>query len=92
MSTKTETLEDIQELLDSLLNRAIVLYNDEVNSFDYVILCLMKYCGHEMLQAEQCALIVHTNGKCKVKSGSYEELEPICTALLERGLTAEIEA
>lgn len=69
----------------------IVLYNDDHNTFDHVIECLMAYCGHEVLQAEQCALIVHTRGKCSVKHGDMDELEPICTALLERDLTAEVE-
>jgi len=69
----------------------LVLYNDDVNTFDHVIECLMKYCGHEPTQAEQCAWIVHYNGKCSVKSGSWDNLEPICSALLEQGLSAGIE-
>jgi len=69
----------------------IVLYNDDHNTFDHVIECLVAYCGHELLQAEQCALIVHTKGKCSVKNGDFDELEPICTALLERDLSAEVE-
>jgi len=93
MSHGTETIEevDIQELIDDLLSQQIVLYNDDVNTFEHVINCLMKYCEHEMHQAEQCAMIVHYNGKCGVKSGSYEELKPICEALLEKGLSAKIE-
>lgn len=93
MSRGTETIEevDIQELIDDLLSQQIVLYNDDVNTFEHVIHCLMKYCEHEMHQAEQCAMIVHYNGKCGVKSGSYEELKPICEALLEKGLSAKIE-
>ena len=70
----------------------IVLYNDDHNSFDHVIEMLIKVCRHDALQAEQCAVIVHFKGKCDVKHGSYEELEPMCTALLEADLTAEIEA
>lgn len=69
----------------------IVLYNDDFNSFDFVIESLIKVCKHEPLQAEQCTYLVHYKGKCSVKKGSYKELEPMCTALLERGLTAEIE-
>ena len=69
----------------------IVLYNDDVNTFDHVIECLMAYCGHEALQAEQCAIIVHTKGKCSVKNGDFDELEPICTALTDRDLSAEVE-
>jgi ATP-dependent Clp protease adaptor protein ClpS len=88
---ETEVDVDIQELVDDLLKQSIVLYNDDVNTFDHVIRCLMRFCGHELTQAEQCALIVHNNGKCSVKGGTYEELEPICTALLDRGLSAKIE-
>jgi ATP-dependent Clp protease adaptor protein ClpS len=68
----------------------LVLFNDDVNTFDWVISSLVEVCDHEVLQAEQCALIVHTKGKCGVKNGTYEELEPKCTALLSRGLSAEI--
>lgn len=78
-----------QELLDSGWN--VVLYNDEVNSFDWVIENLIRYCGHTGLQAEQCAWIVHNSGKCAVKKGSYDELEPICGAMCEKGLSAQLE-
>ncbi len=71
--------------------KQIVLYNDDVNSFDFVIAALIKVCKHEAIQAEQCTYLVHYKGKCSVKKGSFEDLEPMCTALLDRGLTAEIE-
>ncbi len=70
---------------------AVVLYNDDVNTFDWVIECLMKYCDHEYLQAQQCALIVHNNGKCRVKNGGFDDLEPVCIALLDAGLSAKLE-
>jgi ATP-dependent Clp protease adaptor protein ClpS len=69
----------------------IVLYNDDVNTFEHVINCLIKYCNHNPQQAEQCAWIVHNNGKCSIKTGEYKLLEPICTALLNQGLSAQIE-
>ncbi|MGC6533215.1 MAG: ATP-dependent Clp protease adaptor ClpS [Flavobacteriales bacterium] len=72
-------------------SRKIVLFNDEVNTFDWVIDSLVKVCRHEPVQAEQCTLIVHFKGKCDVKEGDWETLEPMCTALLDRGLTAEIQ-
>ena len=72
-------------------DKQIILYNDDFNTFDFVIETLVKICKHDPIQAEQCAFLVHYKGKCSVKKGSYEELEPMCTALLERGLTAEIE-
>lgn len=78
---------DVLEALDSRL----ILFNDDVNTFDFVIECLIKICGHDAIQAEQCAIIVHFKGKCCVKEGEYEKLEPMCTALLDRGLSAEIQ-
>ncbi len=70
----------------------LVLYNDEHNTFDHVIEMLVSVCGHDATQAEQCALLVHFKGKCTVLSGTYDELEPKCTKLLDADLTAEIEA
>lgn len=71
--------------------REIVLHNDDVNTFEHVIDCLMDICGHEPVQAEQCAHIVHFNGKCSVKRGTFDQLEPRCTALQDRGLSAAIQ-
>jgi ATP-dependent Clp protease adaptor protein ClpS len=86
---------DSKELLDLLEEKvtthSIILYNDEFNTFDHVISCLIQICNHELIQAEQCAWIVHTNGKCIVKTGEYKQLEPLCTLLLEKGLSAIIE-
>lgn len=86
---------DSKELLDLLEEKvtthSIILYNDDFNTFDHVISCLVQICNHDMIQAEQCAWIVHTNGKCIVKTGEYKELEPLCTSLLDRGLSAIIE-
>ena len=69
----------------------LIVYNDDINTFDFVIATLMDVCHHEYLQAEQCAHIVHNNGKCGVKRGSFDELKPKCEALLEKGLSATIE-
>lgn len=80
----------VQEELLLTKEKQIILFNDEVNTFDHVIKSLVEICRHEEMQAEQCALIVHYKGKCSVKEGSYEKLEPLCTALLDRGLSAEI--
>ena len=91
MSTIEKVKEEI--LLDELVdvNNEIVLYNDDVNTFDHVIESLVDVCKHQLLQAEQCATLVHYTGKCVVKNGEYEALEPLCTALLDRGLSAKIE-
>jgi ATP-dependent Clp protease adaptor protein ClpS len=86
-----EIEEEILLSEELALGWSIVLYNDDVNTFEWVIECLIKYCRHEYLQAQQCAMIVHSNGKCKVKNGSYNELEPVCVALLDCGLSARIE-
>jgi ATP-dependent Clp protease adaptor protein ClpS len=69
---------------------SIILFNDDHNSFEWVITSLMEVCDHAADQAEQCAWIVHYKGKYAVKSGSRKELRPRCEALLERGLTAEL--
>ena len=68
----------------------ITLYNDNKHDFLYVIACLIKFCKHSPDQAEQCAILVHYKGKCTVKTGSFDELKPQCTKLLEAGLSAEI--
>ncbi|ACU91575.1 ATP-dependent Clp protease adaptor ClpS [Capnocytophaga ochracea] len=80
---------DITEFLEGECH--LILYNDDVNTFDHVIDTLVKVCHHTFEQAEQCAIIVHFKGKCDVKSGSYSFLKPLCTALLNAGLSAEIE-
>ncbi|RRJ90081.1 ATP-dependent Clp protease adaptor ClpS [Paenimyroides tangerinum] len=91
MSTKEEVLEEVsvEELLGN--NNEIILFNDDVNTFDHVIETLIRVCNHEALQAEQCALLVHYKGKCTVKTGSMKELVPMCSALLDAGLSAEIQ-
>ncbi len=68
----------------------VVLFNDHVNSFDYVIDTLVEVCEHDPIQAEQVSHIVHYKGKCDVKSGERRKLIPICNELLRRGLTAEL--
>ena len=81
--------EDVMELIDGECH--LILYNDDVNTFDHVIDTLVEVCHHTFEQAEQCAIIVHFKGKCDVKTGSYEYLKPLCTALLDAGLSAQIE-
>lgn len=85
--------EEVEHAIEELVNptKALILYNDDYNTFPHVINCLIRYCGHTAEQAEQCTMIIHYNGKCDVKHGSYEKLKPICEALLEQGLTAKIQ-
>lgn len=91
---KMSTIEKVQEdvLVENQvdINNEIILYNDDVNTFDHVIDTLIRVCKHTAEQAEQCALLVHYKGKCIVKTGSFDELKPQCTQLLEAGLSAEI--
>ena len=84
--SEAATLEEL-----ALLENEIVIYNDDVNTFDHVIETLIKVCRHTAEQAEQCSLIIHYNGKCTVKTGPLPELIPPCTQLLEAGLSAEIQ-
>lgn len=79
----------VQEKAEQL--KDLILHNDDVNTFDFVIETLVEVCGQNPLQAEQCAFIVHHNGKCSVKRGSYEDLKPMCQALLDKGLSASID-
>jgi len=91
MSVKEKVSPDLGlDVLEQIENK-IVLYNDEVNTFDHVIDMLVTACDHTPIQAEQCSLIVHYKGKCSVKTGAYDDLKPRCSKLLEAGLTAEIE-
>ena len=91
MSTKEKIQEEVDVLEDISNNNEIVLYNDDVNTFDHVIETLIRVCEHTSEQAEQCAILVHYKGRCTVKTGSYEDLKPQCSSLLEAGLSAEIE-
>ncbi|MEO1030565.1 ATP-dependent Clp protease adaptor ClpS [Winogradskyella sp.] len=82
-----------EELLleeDLAKQNEIVLFNDDVNTFDHVIDTLIYACDHTPEQAEQCSIIVHYKGKCTVKTGPYEDLKPRCSKLLQAGLSAEI--
>ena len=85
---KTKVKTSIKEAI--AINNEIVLFNDDVNTFDHVIETLIRVCKHTAEQAEQCALLVHYKGKCTVKTGSLDELKPQCSSLLDAGLSAEI--
>ncbi|MCB0466010.1 MAG: ATP-dependent Clp protease adaptor ClpS [Aequorivita sp.] len=90
MSTKEKIQEDVSVAEKESNQNEIVLYNDDVNTFDHVINSLIFACEHTPEQAEQCSIIVHYKGKCTVKTGEFNELKPRCTMLLEAGLSAEI--
>ena len=90
MATKEQIKEDTDVAEIKVNEHQIVLFNDDVNTFDHVVETLVRVCGHTLEQAEKCYIIVHYKGKCTVKTGSYEELKPRCTQLLQADLSAEI--
>ena len=80
----------VEDEIDTGFTSQLIVFNDDVNSFEWVIECFIQVLGHSSEQAEQLSLIIHYKGKATVKSGSRSELIPYCEALLERGLSAEV--
>lgn len=87
----TSTAEDKETLVLTEKPYQLIVWNDEVNTFEWVIETLEEVCGHSYEQAEQCAYIIHFKGKYGVKQGEYDELKPQCDAITERGIGATIE-
>ena len=79
-----------EELVDVIDERSLVVFNDDVNTFDHVINTLIRVCRHTQQQAEQCTMIIHYKGKCDVKKGSEEELNPMKEAILDAGINAAV--
>ena len=90
MNTKEERSEKIAVLEQESNQHEIVLFNDDVNTFDFVINSLIQVCDHTTEQAEQCTYLVHFKGKCTVKTGELNDLKPRCSKLLQLGLSAEL--
>lgn len=88
---KTIEFADTDVLTDEEDPCSLIVWNDEVNTFEWVIETLVEICGHSVEQAEQCAMIIHTKGKYAVKRGSYDELKPLCDAITDRGIGATVE-
>ena len=88
-TTKTEQEQKSKKQISN--SYSLVLYNDDVNTFDHVINCLIRICKHDFVQAEQCAWLVHNRGKCNIKSGKLTILRKMQNALTQNGLSAEIE-
>ena len=81
------------DVLDEVVEtdvHTLVVFNDEVNTFEHVIETLIDVCGHTAEQAEQCTLLIHYKGKCSVKNGSWEELVPMRNEICRRGISAEV--
>lgn len=88
--TKEKVKEKSVTKTESKPEHEIVVFNDDVNTFDHVIETLIDTCDHSPTQAEQCTILIHYKGKCAVKSGSYNDLKPRCLKILEAGISAEI--
>ena len=84
-----EEVDVLEEVIDVDQND-LVVYNDDVNTFDFVIETLIDVCGHTPEQAEQCTLLIHFKGKCAVKKGTFEELAPMRNDICRRGISAEV--
>ena len=82
--------EVVTETLELVDDKELVVFNDEVNTFDHVIDTIIKVCKHSKHQAEQCTLIIHYKGKCSVKKGTEEELVPMKEAILDAGINAAV--
>jgi ATP-dependent Clp protease adaptor protein ClpS len=93
MSERTKIFEetDVDVLTDVEKVYHIIVWNDEVNTFEWVIDTLIEVCGHSEEQAEQCAMLIHTQGKYAVKQGSLEDLKPKRDAIVDRGIGATLE-
>lgn len=86
-------IEEIELLLEEILDQdesELVVFNDDVNTFEHVTHILMKVCQHTQEQAEQCTLIIHYKGKCSVKKGTRTKLKPMCEAILDAGIQATV--
>ncbi len=90
--TDTEQLEMIDVDIDVQDPFHLIVWNDEINTFEWVIETLMEVCKQTAEQAEQCAYIIHFRGKYAVKEGDYDKLKPMCNAITERGIGATIES
>ena len=95
MKTKEHISPDVDIDVDVLEEHdspfQLIVWNDDVNSFDWVIDTLIKVCGHEPEQAEQCTLLIHFKGKCSVKNGGYDTLKSMKVAIIDRGINATVE-
>ena len=86
---KTDEQDDIAVVTEAL--RSLIVWNDNVNTFDWVIESLIEICDHNPEQAEQCAMLIHHKGKYGVKNGDFDSLRPQCEALIDRGISATID-
>ncbi len=90
-NTNTKLKEDIDTDVLTEERCTLIVWNDEVNTFDWVIKALIEICDHSEEQAEQCAIIIDSKGQYAVKEGSYDVLKPMCDAITDRGIGATVE-
>ncbi|MDE1193317.1 MAG: ATP-dependent Clp protease adaptor ClpS [Arachidicoccus sp.] len=91
-AAKPQQTEEVDLIAVSDDPMYLIIWNDEINTFEWVIETLIDVCKHTQEQAEQCAYLIHTKGKYAVKNGDYDTLKPMCDAILDRGINATIES
>jgi ATP-dependent Clp protease adaptor protein ClpS len=91
LNTNTKIQEDLDTDVLTEERCTLIVWNDEVNTFEWVIKALVDICGHSEEQAEQCALFIHHKGQYAVKEGNYDTLKPMCDAITDRGIGATVE-
>jgi ATP-dependent Clp protease adaptor protein ClpS len=89
-STKEKELVEVLDAVEITDTKDLVVFNDDINTFEHVIETLMNICHHSLEQAEQCTWIIHHKGKCTVKTGSFDELNPMRQGICEKGIDAKI--
>jgi len=89
-SVQEQELTDLLEAIENTDVKDLVVFNDDFNTFEHVIKTLIRVCKHTPEQAEQCTLLIHYKGKCTVRTGSYEELNPMREAICDVGIDAKI--
>lgn len=87
---QADEMVDVLEVIETTDLMDLVVFNDDVNTFDHVINTLVKVCKHTHEQAEQCTILIHFKGKCTVKNGSFEFLKPMRDSICEAGIDARI--
>ena len=87
---QADEMVDVLEVIETTDLMDLVVFNDDVNTFDHVINTLIKVCRHTQEQAEQCTMLIHFKGKCTVKNGSFEFLKPMRDSICEAGIDARI--
>ena len=90
MAVQEQILTDLLEAIEITDVKDLIVYNDDFNTFEHVIATLIRVCRHTPEQAEQCTWLIHHKGKCKVKEGSFEELQPMQEEICEAGIDAKI--